>query len=270
MQGRLSIGDFSKMTHTSVKTLRKYHEAGLLEPAEVDQWSKYRYYEPSQIPVAQTIRRFRDLGMPVREICNLLATRDPDQRSELIAAHLTRLEGQLSEIQTSVSSLRRLLDPKAAAIEVERRATTPTVVAAIRAEVSLSGVLNWYSEAMTELDAAIASTGQSSTGPPGGLYDNDLFTDERGELMVFVPVPDPPQTGRVHPELIGPTDLAVTVHRGDHSDIDVTYGALGIWVDQHALAIAGPVHETYLAGPRDTADPSAWRTEIGWPVTEVA
>ena len=28
----------------------------------------------------------------------------------------------------------------------------------------------------------------------------------------------------------------------------------------------GPVHETYLVGPRDTDDRSAWRTEIGWPV----
>jgi hypothetical protein len=26
------------------------------------------------------------------------------------------------------------------------------------------------------------------------------------------------------------------------------------------------VHETYLVGPRDTDDRSAWRTEIGWPV----
>jgi hypothetical protein len=26
------------------------------------------------------------------------------------------------------------------------------------------------------------------------------------------------------------------------------------------------VHENYLVGPRDTAEPGAWRTEIGWPV----
>jgi hypothetical protein len=33
-----------------------------------------------------------------------------------------------------------------------------------------------------------------------------------------------------------------------------------------ALTIAGPVHETYLVGPRDTAEESAWETEIGWPI----
>ena len=45
-----------------------------------------------------------------------------------------------------------------------------------------------------------------------------------------------------------------------------SHGALGTWVGRHALAIAGPVHETYLAGPLDTADEDAWRTEIGWPI----
>jgi DNA-binding transcriptional MerR regulator len=263
----LSIGDFSRVTHVSVKTLRRYHESGLLEPAEVDPWSGYRYYRPGQIPIAQTIRRFRDLGMPVREIGELLATADPHERSELIAAHLTRLEEQLAQTQAAVSSLRRLLDPTALPIEVERRTTGTTTVAAIRGTVALADVLDWYSAAMTELDAALAQAGVAPSGPPGGLYDNDLFTDELGELLVFVPVSNPPDTGRVRPETIGPTDLAVTVHRGDHGDIDVTYGALGIWVDQHALAIAGPVHEIYLVGPRDTSDSAAWRTEIGWPVS---
>ena len=61
-------------------------------------------------------------------------------------------------------------------------------------------------------------------------------------------------------------ELAVTAHVGPHDDIDVTYGALGTWVVDNALSVAGPVRETYLVGPRDTDDPSAWRTEIGWPV----
>lgn len=63
-----------------------------------------------------------------------------------------------------------------------------------------------------------------------------------------------------------PTELAVTVHQGPHDDIDVTYGALGVYVETNGLAIAGPVREVYAVGPRDTEDSSLWRTEIGWPV----
>jgi effector-binding domain-containing protein len=127
-------------------------------------------------------------------------------------------------------------------------------------------VLTLYGEAMDELSAVLAAAAQVPTGPPGGLYDNELFIDERGRLVVYVPVAQPDRSGRVQPLVIPPTDVAVTLHRGAHDDIDVTYGALGAWVDQHGLAIAGPVHETYLVGPRDTPEEDAWRTEIGWPI----
>jgi hypothetical protein len=71
---------------------------------------------------------------------------------------------------------------------------------------------------------------------------------------------------RVRPFVIPAADLAITVHRGSHDDIDVSYGALGTYVSEHALGVAGPVHEIYLIGPRDTDERSSWRTEIGWPV----
>ena len=32
----LTIGDFSRATHLSAKTLRHYHDIGLLEPVDVD------------------------------------------------------------------------------------------------------------------------------------------------------------------------------------------------------------------------------------------
>jgi MerR family regulatory protein len=61
MNVRLSIGDFSRMTYLSIKSLRRYHDMGLLVPAHVDQGSGYRYYDASQVPAGQVIRRFRDL-----------------------------------------------------------------------------------------------------------------------------------------------------------------------------------------------------------------
>jgi DNA-binding transcriptional MerR regulator len=262
----LTIGDFAQMTHLSIKTLRRYHEAGLIEPVEVDPQTGYRYYTVEQIPTAQVIHRFRELGMPVREIGEVLATEDPDERAALIARHLDRLENQLEETRVTVSSLRRLLVPDPAPIEVELRRLEARAVAAVRTTVELADVLTWYDTAMRELDETLDVVGLVPTGPPGGLYDNELFTDERGGVVVYLPVADPPTRGQVQPFTIPAGELAVTVHRGAHDDIDVTYGALGAYVAEHILAVAGPVHEVYLVGPRDTDDRVKWRTEIGWPV----
>ncbi len=266
MRARLTIGDFSQITHLSVKTLRRYHDAGLLEPAEVDPKSGYRYYATTQVPTAQVIQRFRDLGMPVREVCDVLATSDPQLRSALIARHLERLEDQLAQTRSAVASLYRLLQPGVTSVEVGYWKVPPLLVAAISATVGRYEVIAWYDEATAELDSTLASSGLDPAGPCGGLYDNELFTAERGKAVVYVPVLEPPTRGKVAPFVIPAGELATTVHAGAHDDIDISYGALGAYVAEHALVVAGPVREIYVVGPRQTDKTADWRTEIGWPV----
>jgi len=123
---------------------------------------------------------------------------------------------------------------------------------------------------MAEIDAAAAAAGARPVGPPGGRYDNALFTHGSGRATVFLPTDADVRVGRAHPLELPSRELALTVHHGPHDDIDVTYGALGTYLAGNALRVAGPVHETYLVGPRDTEDRSAWRTEIGWPVFTTA
>jgi DNA-binding transcriptional MerR regulator len=265
MASGLTIGEFSQITHLSIKTLRRYHQAGLLEPAHVDRQTGYRYYTLDQVPTAQVIHRFRKLDMPLREVAELLAVTDPGARAALLSQHLQRLEAQLDQTQAAVMALRRLLDPDPAPLQVQRRRTEQATVAAVRGVVDHAGILEWYSAAMRELDAVLAAASAIRTGPPGGLYDNELFSDERGTMIVYIPAAVPPTAGRVEPFVIPSAEVTTTMHTGPHDDIDVTYGALGTYVMQQALEVAGPVREIYHVGPRDTADSSQWRTEIGWP-----
>jgi len=263
VQGGLTIGEFAQLTHLSVRTLRRYHDSGLLEPSAVDPLSGYRYYATAQIPSAQVIHRLRELDVPLAEVGRILATADPGVRAELIAGHLDRLQTSLDRTRAAVNSLQRLLRPEAGDLAVTVRSEPARVVAAITDVVDLSNVLEWYDDAMDELDAV------EGLGPPGGRYDNELFSTGRGAVLVYRPTADPASYGRVKPVELPAVELAATIHRGTHDDIDVTYGRLGAWVVDHALAVDGPVHETYVVGPRDDPDPATWRTEIGWPVFRV-
>jgi DNA-binding transcriptional MerR regulator len=261
----LPIGEFSRFTHLSVRTLRRYHDAGLLVPASVDAVTGYRFYDVGQIPVAQVIHRLRELDVPLADVGDIVSTPDPDVRAALVAGHLARLETELDRTRAAVSSLRRLLAPASADLDVELRTVPATTVAAIEEDVALEDVLGWYAGAMAELDAVVGP----AAGAPGGLYDDALFEDGRGRLLVHLPAAAPPTVGRVHPATLPAVELAVVTRVGSHDDVEVTYGELGAWVVDNALAVAGPVRETYLVGPRDTADASSWRTEIGWPVFRV-
>jgi DNA-binding transcriptional MerR regulator len=266
----LSIGDFSRVTHLGVKTLRHYHEVGLLEPVLVA-GSGYRYYSLDQVPTAQVIRRFRDLGMPVPEVKAVLAAPDAAIRNRLISAHLDRLEGQLVQTRRAVDSLRALLEPPTARTPIELRSVPAVLVAAVSGTVTHDVFDVWWNTAFAEIHACLADQGLRASGPSGGLYASEFFTDGEGDVVVYVPVDRAPvTTGRVGPLETPAAELAVVLHVGGHDDIDLSYGALGSWVTAHALGVDGPIRETYLVSPYDTTDTGTWRTEISWPVFRTA
>jgi len=268
MQLSLAIGDFARATHLSVKTLRHYHETGLLAPAEVDAQTGYRRYRTDQIPTAQVIRRFRALDMPLEEIRLVLAAQDLETRNELISAHLRRMEGSLERTQSAVASLRGLLQHSArSSPRIEQRSVDATMAAAIIQVVDVKDALSWYQGAVAELYATLAAQHVPSTGPAGGIFSNALFSNARGEATIFLPCDTSVRPmGRVLSLVMHQIELATTMHVGPHTDIDLAYGSLATYVAQHALAIEGPIREYYLVGPHETADATLWRTEIGWPI----
>jgi DNA-binding transcriptional MerR regulator len=267
MSSSLAIGDFSRATHLTVKTLRHYHETGLLEPAQVDAQTGYRRYTTEQIPVAQIIRRFRDLDMPLNQIRSVLSAPDVQARNDLIAAHLKRLESVLGRTQTAVASLRDLLEHPSPAVEIGRRKADRIAAAAISEVVDVKAALSWYLGALGELHAALTAQRLSATGPAGGVFSNALFSQGRGEATMFIPCEGTVRAiGRVAPLVVPAIELAVLVHEGSYANIDLAYGSLATYVTRHALAVEGPLREYYLVGPQETPEESAWRTEIGWPI----
>ncbi len=267
MAAALTVGDFSRITHLSVKTLRHYHQVGLLEPAQVNPDTGYRYYSDQQIPAAQVIRRLRDLEMPVADVKAVLTAPDAASRSALIAAHLDRLETELARTRAAVDSLRNLLQPPDMAPAIEHRSVPATPAAAIRQIVDREDVLPWWEGALGELHASLRAQHLHATGPSGGLYPSELFQHDRGEATVFIPVHGPVRAiGRVAPVVIPAAELAVISHPGSLADVDLTYGKLGSYATTHEISVDGPLREYYLRGATDTPDVADWTTEIGWPI----
>jgi DNA-binding transcriptional MerR regulator len=264
MTTRLTIGDFSRMTYLSVKALRHYHDVGLLEPATVDQWTGYRYYDTSQVTVAQVIRRFRDLGLPIEQVRAVITAPDVATRNEVIVRHLKEMETRLADTQATVASLRSLLERPATPIEVEYRTVAATPALAISELIAMSDGLRWWQEAFDELHDALERLGLGRNGPDGALFTGDLFQQEYGEIVAFVPITGTPAPwGRARPYEVPAAELAVTVHHGDFDELDRTYGALGTYVAEREIGVEGPNREYYQI---DDAATMGVRIEVCWPV----
>ncbi|MGI5451648.1 MerR family transcriptional regulator [Streptomyces sp. CA-249302] len=270
MAERLTIGEFSRITHLSIRALRRYHEQGLLLPAEVDPATGYRYYTPAQARPALTVKRLRELDLPLPDLRRFLEAEsagkggtDHAAAQQIVAAHLRRLEDRLGRTQRAVQALQELLDPQARRT-VSLEVLPPQHVLAVSLDVPPGSDLSWYDAAMRDLDAA---AGRCPVLPPGGRFEHALFTEGHGRATVYLPAvpPLPPRASDAVRELDLPRrSAAVATHYGPHDDLDLTYAAVGSFVAQNGLHSDDLVEEVYLVGPRDTDQPDHWRTLVAW------
>lgn len=62
------IGEFSKITNASIRTLRYYDEIDLFKPKEIDLFTNYRYYSEEQIEEYKIITELKECGFSLDEI----------------------------------------------------------------------------------------------------------------------------------------------------------------------------------------------------------
>ncbi|MBX7554818.1 MerR family transcriptional regulator [Streptomyces sp. NPDC004232] len=267
MHTGMTVGEFSRATHLSVKTLRHYHDVALLTPADVDPVTGYRYYSPDQVPTAQVIVRLRNLDMPVADVKAVLAAEDVSTRNQLIAAHLARLENRLAQARSAVESLRDLLARPVHGSTIEYRTVRDQAAIGIREVIHRQDLAGWWQGALGELHGFTTARGLRTTGPMGGLFANELLEDEHGEALVFVPFDGEVRpVGRIDAVVVPGAELAVAVHHGTLQTIDLTYGDLGTHAARHEISVDGPLREFYLRSPVDVTVEDELVTEVGWPI----
>lgn len=263
MSASVPIGEFSRLTHLSVKTLHHYHDIGLLAPDRIDPSSGYRRYATSQFRTALLIRRLRELDLPLPQVREVVEASDPDTRNKVLHDHLDQMEAELVRTRQVVASLRTMLIP-AGGLAVEYRTVPAFTALAIRDHVDRSEIGPWCASSFPALYVAIEAAGGVPEGPGGATYADEFFTESAGEVMAYVPFDRP--VGGLELTGLPAGRFAIGVHEGDFADFDRTYGALGTHVAEHCTVAPGPVREVYLAGPGDVADPASYRTEVCWPI----
>src|SRR5437667_9973674 len=100
------IGDFSKLSLVSVKALRYYDELGLLKPAQVDEFTGYRYYTASQLTRLNRILVMKDMGLSLSQIAHLLDNEPtPDQIRGMLRLKQVELRQELAEGQARLARI---------------------------------------------------------------------------------------------------------------------------------------------------------------------
>jgi len=283
--GLMTIGVFSRASSLSIKALRAYHEAGILEPLEVDPASGYRRYHAAQLTDAAVIVSLRQLDVPLDRVREVVRARDPEVTRRVLAAHTDAMRQRLDEVTRIVADLQAGVDHPAdhTPVHVRDEAGGPTL--AVRDVADWSGFPEFLRTAQAALAAAAARAGVAAAGPFGGLYPAEVVDDAAEPVEAYLPLAAPapaaaltgggepggpggPGRRTVVAGQVPAARVAVLAHAGGYDTLPETYRRLGTWVAHHAEPAPGPVREVYVVGPADTAEPSRYRTEVHWPVRD--
>ena len=98
------IGEFSRFSQISVKTLRYYDEIGLLKPSQTDPFSGYRYYTAEQMSRLNKILALKDLGLTLEQIAQLMKEDlPPAQLRGMLRLKQVEIQQHLEEEQTRLA-----------------------------------------------------------------------------------------------------------------------------------------------------------------------
>ena len=264
------IGRFSQVCRLTIKALRHYDDLGLLKPALVDPQSGYRYYGLGQVAEADRIRALRAIDMPLEEIAAALREDDPAAMSARLTVHQRRLEQQIAALESSLTALLGMLEPGESTRYDMRVVTVPErsiiTFGAVAPPTELSRVIP---RTMAAVEAHLQRCGASPAGPPFVIYhdggDSDNFVMEIG-YPVAAPLAS---EGGFTARTLRATPAAFTVHSGPYDLLSHAYAALAGWIAAEGHEADGPPWEIYPTDG-DTSSPQNYRTEIYWPLREVA
>jgi DNA-binding transcriptional MerR regulator len=264
------IGEFSKLSNISVRSLRHYESLDLLSPQKTDPFSGYRYYTADQLDRANTIRMLREIGFSLDSIKGFLNTDNPDAARQYFELRQMEIEEELQSVQHKKEMLRLILEDmdKNNAIGcfnvVEKDIPQKTVLSVYRVLPTYAYVKDFWSEFFTGIR-------QRKIVPKEPLFLRSLcldkeFKESDVEVELHIEV-----TGKVESEdtykiITTPPAHAVTVtfDGGDRREGHAVRRALARWLEVNSYGLDGIMFNTPHLSGLDDPDPEHWVNEWGF------
>lgn len=255
------IGDFSKITSLSIKTLRYYHEWGILLPSRIDIDSNYRYYDESLLKKALLIKELKKLEFSLNEIKNIV-------ESELDeAAFKTMLYAKRKEIQAKINhyeQIEAMIDALTGSSKyVQSNDENPVLIKQIpdifAASIRFKGR---YEEIGDKIKILCRYCGHVMSGNFFVIYHDQEYKEEDADIELCLPVTEEICNGQVSTKLHCGGQALTLLYHGSYEQIGSGYKKLIDFAANENLKLT-QYRDLYIKGPtKSDHDPNNYLTEI--------
>ena len=259
------IGEFSKMSKTTIKTLRYYEKEGLLKPTFIDQYTSYRYYESSQLVEISKIISLRQVGLSIKEIKKIL---DGYDMAEILKTRKKEIENNLIDYNIQLSKINYLLEEKNMKNEIFIK-DIPSYIIYYRDGMieDFSKITEFVLQAGTE--CAKANPNLKCITPDycyisyldGEYKEKDIKIRYAQAVEKFGNETDSVKFMKSNPI------IAVCIyHKGTYNNLRDSYNIILKYIEDNGYKIIDNVRECYIDGCWNKKNEEDYLTEIQFPV----
>jgi DNA-binding transcriptional MerR regulator/effector-binding domain-containing protein len=267
-----SIGEFSTISGITVRTLRFYHELGLLVPATVDPVTNYRTYDERNLETAKVIAALRGLKFPLEQIREILAEcRDDRDALGQLERQQKMLTGKVRHYQAILDTINQLIEKErrtrdeskmaTSAPTVQEREVEPILVAGIRMK-------GFYSDCGKGFATLGKKLGRQIAGKPLCLFYDGEYREGDANFEPCMPIRKLIASNGISVHELPAAHCIALMHHGPYEDLKGSYAKVLKYVNEHGYKIALPTREVYIKGPGMIfrGNPKNYVTEIQIPV----
>ena len=261
-----SIGEFSKITGLSIKTIRFYHEKEILIPSCVDDSTGYRYYDHSNVEKARIITCFRNMKFSLNEIKEILDKYDDqadildylEQHKQFIETKIRKYKSIVISLDNIISSEREaIMAMKNSTFEVEEKLLETILIAGVRMQGKYSDCGKGFSQIGKNL-------GRYLCGKPLCLYYDDEYRPNDASFEACIPIRRNKEVEGISVRQLPAGRCVSLLHKGPYGQLGRSYAKILEYVKAKEYEIVMPTREVYLKGPGIIlkGNPKNYLTEI--------
>lgn len=267
-----TIGEFSKVCGLTVKTLRFYHDEGVLTARAVDDSTGYRYYTEDQIETARAIALLRGLDFSLADIREILTRQIA---GEAIVATLERHRADLEQRAKQTRAAMRTLDrwikeERAANLDVttdkiQEKQLEPMLIAGIR-------MRGRYSDSGKAFGRLGRNLGRHISGPAFLLHYDSEYKEDDADFEACMRLRSQKTVDGISTrEQVGGPAVCL-LHRGPYEEMGRSYARVMKYLRAKGHEIVMPTREIYLKCPGliFKGNPRNYLTEIQIPIVAQA
>lgn len=258
-----SIGEFSKISGLTVKTLRHYHDQGLLVASHVDSQSGYRYYDKQLLERTNVIQSLKAMDCSLAEISMVLKEYQSDaqlvefltQKKQDIAKQSKRLKAMIDNIDALITfQQEQQIMPNNHQVQIKQIEAIQVI--SQRWQGRYDQVGDWVGK-------LYRAAKRHAAGPLINLYYDNEFKEENADIETCLPIKKSIKSN-FNVSTLPRVEVVSLVHVGPYDRISKSYELLYEYANSKNIDYQLPIREIYLKGPGMIfkGNPEKYQTEI--------